>query len=84
VKPFVIRDEWYYNMRFVDDLKDVTPILTESHPITREAHRMPRRIPDARNTWPGPMIVSRVVEVLGLLGGIFTATGRMKTSAESW
>ncbi|MDB5311485.1 MAG: Trehalose utilization [Gemmataceae bacterium] len=27
VKPFTLRDEWYYNMRFVDDLKGVTPIL---------------------------------------------------------
>jgi type 1 glutamine amidotransferase len=27
VKPFTIRDEWYYNMRWVDDLKGVTPIL---------------------------------------------------------
>ena len=28
VKPFTIRDEWYFNMRFVEDLKGVTPILT--------------------------------------------------------
>ena len=28
VKPFRIRDEWYYNMRFVDGMKGVTPILT--------------------------------------------------------
>jgi type 1 glutamine amidotransferase len=27
VKPFKLRDEWYYNMRFADDLKGVTPIL---------------------------------------------------------
>lgn len=27
VKPFTINDEWYYNMRFVDGLKNVTPIL---------------------------------------------------------
>jgi type 1 glutamine amidotransferase len=27
VKPFTIRDEWYYNMRFIDDLKEITPIL---------------------------------------------------------
>ena len=27
VKPFTLRDEWYYNMRFVDELKGVTPIL---------------------------------------------------------
>jgi len=27
VKPFTLRDEWYYGMRFVDDMKGVTPIL---------------------------------------------------------
>jgi hypothetical protein len=27
VKPFTIRDEWYFNMRFVDGQKGVTPIL---------------------------------------------------------
>ena len=28
VKPFKIRDEWYYNMRFVDGMRGVTPILS--------------------------------------------------------
>ncbi len=28
VKPFSVKDEWYYHMRFVDGLKGVTPILT--------------------------------------------------------
>lgn len=28
VQPFSINDEWYYHMRFVDDLKGVTPILS--------------------------------------------------------
>ena len=32
VKPFSIRDEWYYHMRFVDNMKDVTPILTAVPP----------------------------------------------------
>ena len=27
VKPFTIRDEWYYGMRWIDDMKGVTPIL---------------------------------------------------------
>jgi type 1 glutamine amidotransferase len=27
VKPFTLRDEWYYNMRFVEDKQGVTPIL---------------------------------------------------------
>lgn len=27
VKPFTLRDEWYYNMHFVDGMKNVTPIL---------------------------------------------------------
>ena len=32
VKPFSINDEWYYHMRFVKDLKGVTPILTDVPP----------------------------------------------------
>lgn len=28
VNPFKLRDEWYFNMRFRDGMKDVTPILT--------------------------------------------------------
>jgi type 1 glutamine amidotransferase len=31
VKPFTIRDEWYYHMRFVEGMKGVTPILS-AHP----------------------------------------------------
>jgi Trehalose utilisation len=27
VKPFTLHDEWYYNIRFVEDMKGVTPIL---------------------------------------------------------
>jgi type 1 glutamine amidotransferase len=27
VKPFTLRDEWYYNMRFAEDQKNITPIL---------------------------------------------------------
>jgi type 1 glutamine amidotransferase len=27
VKPFTLRDEWYYNMRWIEDMKGVTPIL---------------------------------------------------------
>jgi type 1 glutamine amidotransferase len=32
VKPFKINDEWYYHMRFVDDMKGVTPILSAVPP----------------------------------------------------
>jgi hypothetical protein len=28
VKPFAVKDEWYYHMRFVEDMKGVTPILS--------------------------------------------------------
>ncbi|MDA8745504.1 ThuA domain-containing protein [Rubripirellula amarantea] len=31
VKPFKINDEWYFHMRFRDQMKDVTPILS-AHP----------------------------------------------------
>jgi len=32
VKPFKIGDEWYFHMRFVEDMKGVTPILTAVPP----------------------------------------------------
>ncbi len=32
LKPFSIDDEWYFNMRFIDGMKGVTPILTATPP----------------------------------------------------
>ncbi len=32
LKPFAIDDEWYYHMRFPDQMKDVTPILSAVPP----------------------------------------------------
>ena len=32
MKPFQIEDEWYFNMRFREGMKDVTPILTAVPP----------------------------------------------------
>jgi putative heme-binding domain-containing protein len=29
VKPFKLNDEWYYHMRFVEEMKGVTPILSD-------------------------------------------------------
>jgi type 1 glutamine amidotransferase len=34
VKPFSVRDEWYYHMRFVPEMKGVTPILSDVPPIS--------------------------------------------------
>jgi hypothetical protein len=33
VKPFSVRDEWYYHMRFAPDMKGVTPILSDVPPL---------------------------------------------------
>jgi hypothetical protein len=33
VKPFSIKDEWYYHMRFVEGMKGVTPILSALPPL---------------------------------------------------
>jgi hypothetical protein len=33
VEPFQIRDEWYYHMRFVPEMKGVTPILSAVAPL---------------------------------------------------
>jgi type 1 glutamine amidotransferase len=32
LKPFKFKDEWYYHMRFPEDMKNVTPILTAVPP----------------------------------------------------
>lgn len=32
LKPFKVHDEWYYHMKFVDDMKGVTPILAAIPP----------------------------------------------------
>ncbi len=32
VEPFTIRDEWYYHMRFQDNMEGVTPILSDLPP----------------------------------------------------
>ncbi len=32
VRPFQVNDEWYYHMRFVPDMKGVTPILSDLPP----------------------------------------------------
>jgi hypothetical protein len=34
VKPFAVRDEWYYHMRFVEGMKGVTPILVALPPAS--------------------------------------------------
>ena len=45
VKPFSVRDEWYYHMRFRPDLEGVTPILSALPPVrtltsrTRDTNR---------------------------------------------
>ena len=46
VKPFTMRDEWYYHMRFPEGMKNVTPILsavppdeTRGKPGANDAHR---------------------------------------------
>jgi hypothetical protein len=33
VKPFSVRDEWYYHMRFVPEMKGVTPVLSDVPPL---------------------------------------------------
>jgi type 1 glutamine amidotransferase len=39
VKPFTIRDEWYFYMRFQDGMKGVTPILSAVAPETTMSRR---------------------------------------------
>ena len=49
VKPFAINDEWYYHMRFVDDMKGVTPILSASAPVETITKRWDGKKPGSHN-----------------------------------
>ena len=43
VKPFSIRDEWYYHMRFPESMKGVTPVLSALPPLnTIKKQQSPR------------------------------------------
>ncbi len=39
VRPFSMDDEWYYHMRFVENMKNVTPILTAVPPDSTRKRR---------------------------------------------
>jgi type 1 glutamine amidotransferase len=52
VKPFTIRDEWYYNIRFTPTRKGVTPILTATPPDNT------RGTPDAKAHPGRPEVVA--------------------------
>jgi len=39
LKPFTLRDEWYYHMRFANDMKGVTPILSAVAPVKTVAEK---------------------------------------------
>jgi type 1 glutamine amidotransferase len=49
VKPFSINDEWYYHMRFVDDMKGVTPVLSAIAPLETITKRWDGKKPGAHN-----------------------------------
>jgi hypothetical protein len=49
VKPFAINDEWYYHMRFVDDMKGVTPVLSAVAPVETITKRWDGKKPGSHN-----------------------------------
>ncbi|MBI3822375.1 MAG: ThuA domain-containing protein [Planctomycetes bacterium] len=49
VKPFSINDEWYYHMRFVDDMKGVTPVLSALAPVETVSKRWDGKKPGSHN-----------------------------------
>jgi len=63
VKPFQIRDEWYYNMRFREGGPKVTPILVATPPAdTVKADGIRSGNPDVRSKIGQPQIMSWAAE----------------------
>ncbi|MEM6885532.1 MAG: family 16 glycoside hydrolase [Verrucomicrobiota bacterium] len=55
VKPFTIRDEWYYHMRFQPEMENVTPILSALPPLRTLTDRA-----KDRNRGSNPTVMSKV------------------------
>ncbi|MSQ93845.1 MAG: hypothetical protein EXR98_04730 [Gemmataceae bacterium] len=49
VKPFAVNDEWYFHMRFVNDMKGVTPVLSAVAPVETVSKRWNGGKPGAHN-----------------------------------
>ncbi|MHC4541677.1 MAG: ThuA domain-containing protein, partial [Planctomycetota bacterium] len=64
VNPFAINDEWYYHMRFVENMKNVTPILTTIPPDStrREGNDAHRANPHVRARMGMPEHVMWAIE----------------------
>ena len=79
VKPFQIRDEWYFNIRFRDQMRGITPILMATPPAQAfEGKDGPRSgNPDVRAKIGQPQILAWAIERadggrgVGFTGGHF-------------
>jgi len=81
VKPFTIRDEWYYNMRFVDDLKGITPILQALPPDNTRGTPAAKARKGEIETMAWALSGKMAVGVSGSPVDIFTGTGQTRISA---
>ena len=61
VKPFTIKDEWYYHMRFRDNMKGVTPILSAVPPASTLDREMG---PHSNNEWVGKEVAAKKPQVM--------------------
>ena len=80
VKPFRIRDEWYYNIRFRDDRRGFTPILVTTPPAETVKEDGPHSgNPDVRSKIGQPQTVAWALERqdggrgVGITGGHYHA-----------
>ena len=93
VKPFSIKDEWYFNMRFRPEMKGVTPILIAKpdddarggKTAVARGGRMPTSSPPraATRCWRGPSSGPTAAAASDSRALMLTQTGATPTSA-SW
>ena len=81
VKPFNIRDEWYFNIRFAPESKHVTPILKATPPDG--VRGTPAAKEAARRSSPGRLTATTAAAASASPAATPTRTGPTKTSASS-
>ena len=84
VKPFSIKDEWYFNIRFDPDQKGVTPILKATPPDSVRGTPDAKEHPGREESWRGPSTAPTAAGRSASRAATTTTTGATRISAGWW
>ena len=84
VKPFTIKDEWYYNIRFAPGMKGVTPILMATPPDNTRHTAAAKEHPGRKEIMAWAFNRANGGRSFGFTGAITMTIGATRTSVVWW